>query len=690
MNTANIIQGKFSNRGYYSLFVFIIAELITAIGYAQVIQSIGPYDTNVRSLLTDGTLLYAATFDGVAVSSDNGFTWSYNSQQYSKAFNLTSLAECNSIIFAGSSNSQIYKSTDQGLHWYSVAYLPTGDSIYALGSCGSNVYACTDSGVYLTDSYGEYWGLINQGLTIKTVKSFASVNNDIFIGTGAGIYHSTDQGYQWFLSDSSVVNTLLIYNNKIYAGTNGSGILVSDNLGKTWINIGPNNSAIYSIAIRELNIAAVSDSGIILTTDNGLNWIPGGLKGVQVNTLFSTGKSLLAGTNYSGGLFRSIDDGATWSLSNNGFSKLVIYSLFASGDSVFTGGDSYGLFLSSDYGNSWSQNNNGLTDRDILTLGFNGSKLYAGTANHGVFISSNRGTDWYPSITPFNNIHPRCFGFFDSTIFMGTDSGIYSSTNNGLNWTNSGPKDLPDISSLAFIRDYVFACSYTAFYRSSDKGTTWKHFPDSQNYYCLKVDGDSLYAGTGNGIFISTDFGITWHYKISQQTGCSKLFIKHPYILAAGQNVYLSKNDGISWNIIFDNKDNISPYSYALSDSFFFIGTYGNGIYRLAISDFITGIKNNSIDIPQDFSLYQNYPNPFNPSTIIKYSIPVRGNVRLTIFNTLGEAIKVLVNETMGAGYHSVSFNGDGFASGVYIYSLQVTQANGQIFRSARKMILIK
>ena len=52
--------------------------------------------------------------------------------------------------------------------------------------------------------------------------------------------------------------------------------------------------------------------------------------------------------------------------------------------------------------------------------------------------------------------------------------------------------------------------------------------------------------------------------------------------------------------------------------------------------------------------------------------------------------MKVLINEILDSGNHSVSFNGDGFASGVYIYSLQVTPANGQIYRSAGKMILIK
>jgi hypothetical protein len=94
---------------------------------------------------------------------------------------------------------------------------------------------------------------------------------------------------------------------------------------------------------------------------------------------------------------------------------------------------------------------------------------------------------------------------------------------------------------------------------------------------------------------------------------------------------------------------------------------------------------------PRIFSLEQNYPNPFNPSTRIRYSIPFESNVKVTVFNTLGEEVKELTNEMKGAGTYEVSFNSLGISSGVYFYSIAANSIDGkQSFRETKKMILLK
>ncbi len=98
--------------------------------------------------------------------------------------------------------------------------------------------------------------------------------------------------------------------------------------------------------------------------------------------------------------------------------------------------------------------------------------------------------------------------------------------------------------------------------------------------------------------------------------------------------------------------------------------------------------KDNSM--PREYSLSQNYPNPFNPSTVIKYSLPLSGPVRLKIFNILGREVKTLVNGYMSQGNYSVTWYGDDNAgvkvsSGTYIYRIV---SDG--FIQTKKMIFIK
>lgn len=95
-------------------------------------------------------------------------------------------------------------------------------------------------------------------------------------------------------------------------------------------------------------------------------------------------------------------------------------------------------------------------------------------------------------------------------------------------------------------------------------------------------------------------------------------------------------------------------------------------------------------NLPESFSLDQNYPNPFNPATKINFSLPVKANVRLQIYNSLGQLVTTLVNDTRNAGYYTVDFNANNFASGVYFYNLSLSGENGQKFVSTKKMMLIK
>jgi len=129
-----------------------------------------------------------------------------------------------------------------------------------------------------------------------------------------------------------------------------------------------------------------------------------------------------------------------------------------------------------------------------------------------------------------------------------------------------------------------------------------------------------------------------------------------------------------------------SPKYYSFVDN----GAIGNKIqYRLKqIDNDGTFEYSPEVEVelnPTTFALYQNYPNPFNPSTIIRFSMPVNGNVVLNVFNTLGEKVASLLNGQMEAGYHEVSFDAKNLPSGLYFYEIKAGD-----FSSIKKMILIK
>ena len=90
-------------------------------------------------------------------------------------------------------------------------------------------------------------------------------------------------------------------------------------------------------------------------------------------------------------------------------------------------------------------------------------------------------------------------------------------------------------------------------------------------------------------------------------------------------------------------------------------------------------------NLPVDFSLSQNYPNPFNPSTKIQFSIPEPGNVKLIVYNLLGQEIKILVNEFKESGTYTINLDAVGLNSGVYIYKIESNR-----FTQTRKMTLLK
>ena len=119
-------------------------------------------------------------------------------------------------------------------------------------------------------------------------------------------------------------------------------------------------------------------------------------------------------------------------------------------------------------------------------------------------------------------------------------------------------------------------------------------------------------------------------------------------------------------------------YYYKLED----INISGtNGVYGPILAE---------LTLPMDFALSQNYPNPFNPETTIKYQIPNNSQVYLSIYNVIGQEVRVLINQELSAGYHSVVWDGRDnhgnlVTSGVYYFRIKADS-----YTDLKKMIFMK
>ena len=150
----------------------------------------------------------------------------------------------------------------------------------------------------------------------------------------------------------------------------------------------------------------------------------------------------------------------------------------------------------------------------------------------------------------------------------------------------------------------------------------------------------------------------------------------------------VNKSDWTNLGFVAGNGNSNSVKNYSYTDRT--VSTSGKYYYRLKQLDnngayLYSSIAEVNFAAPSVFTLNQNYPNPFNPSTMISYSIPNASNVKLSVYNAIGQVVSVLENGFKEAGIYNVSFNASNLNSGLYFYKIEAGQ-----FSQTRKMMLVK
>ena len=229
--------------------------------------------------------------------------------------------------------------------------------------------------------------------------------------------------------------------------------------------------------------------------------------------------------------------------------------------------------------------------------------------------------------------------------------------------------------------------------RSVDGGNSWQMFSVGGNETIYSIhfqDTNHGYLTAASGLlYTTTDGGNTWNpVSLTTENDLKAFALPNPHtMLVLGDGIHISGDSGQSWTT------SLAASAYSLNDFFFADSVTGwlVGDQGLILKTSSAGLplsmeEDKRAPIVREFELSQNYPNPFNPTTRIKYQVARQTDVQLIVYNILGQKVRTLVNGREQAGWHTVSFDASGLASGIYFYRLQM--GNGTAL--TRKMVLLR
>jgi len=489
----------------------------------------------------------------------------------------------------------IYRSQDGGVSWTDVLHDVGGSSqqdwAYSLAVHPTNpsiVYAAFhEFGPYKSTNYGSSWVPINTGINdlsgrIIGIDPFSPDRLLFGVWHTDGAYRSTNGGALW-----SPINN----------GLAGSKVFTMDFDRKP-------NGKIY-LGVFNLNTI---DQGIRISTDGGDHWSPGGLSNYGVFSLYADrfeANKVFAGT-LEGGLYRSLDGGANWSLSQAGLrgSNVTGFVIYQPTGALYAASYGGGVDVTLDKGKTWQDFSSGLGDlrvNDLVTDPANPSVLLALTAAKSLYrIDLSSGTTWTawstglptaaaytPSFSaPFletweNFIDPSqdraaespkmllssaplldiAYAPSDAKVaYMGTGgTGVYKTWDGGLHWGSTGLND-SSFGSLAVDpanSGHVYAgMSNDAMVCSSqDDGGSWgcTRMPGTviNTLSWVGKNPGTLYAGTDAGLFRFTS-ELDWvsaGFEGNSVTSAAA-YPDNPQNILVGTSlgVYITQDGGSSWS----------------------------------------------------------------------------------------------------------------------------------------------
>jgi hypothetical protein len=294
----------------------------------------------------------------------------------------------------------------------------------------------------------------------------------------------------------------------------------------------------------------------------------GGLSGGTIYAIVTTGASTVYAASDSG-VFRSTDNGATWSLSSTGLSvngAIRGLAVDPTNDQRLYAATGDGIFVTTNGGATWALAGTLTQGTTCVSVAPSSAATLYACAGGTIYRSTNSGLNWSVSASGLDFPFNVSFSSQDANVaYASSQGGVVKTTNGGASWSaiNSG---LPSPAVVYWVTanptdaNVVYAASWTGVYKTTNGGTSWASSTSGLNQYpsafAIHASAPStIVAATSNGMYRSTDAGATW---VGPAAGTVSMQMKSVAIRASSSSdvyagaiyagIYRSTNTGISWS----------------------------------------------------------------------------------------------------------------------------------------------
>lgn len=424
------------------------------------------------------------------------------------------------------------------------------------------------------------------------------------VGSGGAILKSTNKGQNW--SDQSTVGfenwtSVVALTNSFAVSIGSNGKIARTTDGTNWslmtVSGAVKNYNCVSFNGTDINnskgIAVGAGGALAISTDGGLNWtVQANITTSDLNSVFyQSGTSNVWAVGYNGEIWKSTNDGASWTQLPSGTGS-ILYDIQIIGGRGYIAGAGR-ILRSVDNGDSWSNYYNDV-DGSIL-FGISMTSLNTGwcVGQGGKVLLNTDGVSFNvvsKGYGPFKVFRGVDFSNLSNGVACGDGGLIKYSTDGGLNWNASTSGTTNDLSAVAFTdaNTVCIAGDLGTILRSTDGGGTWSSVHTGGVFYGGLAFGSTnsgVAVGNNGAILKTTDGGATWTPKTSgvtnNLTAVSFSTAAKGFAVGSGSTILFTSDEGNTWTI---KNNGVSAHLYAVhylkNKSIAFAGGTGGILYR--------------------------------------------------------------------------------------------------------------